>query len=89
MGGSDFSSRAYSYCDNGDNDVNLDCFALQTEDLEYKVKLLASSHICNEIITTLLSTIGVCVCIRVQREIKPESFSETDSVRIGRESPKS
>jgi glucosylceramidase len=37
IAGSDFSTRAYTY-DDHDNDVNLTQFALQKEDLVYKVK---------------------------------------------------
>ena len=36
IGGCDFSPRAYTYDDNP-GDVTLDQFALQTEDLDYKV----------------------------------------------------
>lgn len=38
IGGCDFSPRAYTYCDTP-FDVNLDTFALQEEDLVYKVSI--------------------------------------------------
>ena len=37
IGGSDFSTRAYTYDDNHNGDENLSHFALQNEDLNYKV----------------------------------------------------
>lgn len=43
IGGTDFSTRAYSY-DDHPGDVNLDQWALQQEDLEYKVSVLKSQH---------------------------------------------
>jgi hypothetical protein len=37
MGGADFSSRPYSYADEVENDINLEHFSLQDEDIQLKV----------------------------------------------------
>ncbi len=39
MGGCDFSTRGYTYCDQ-EGDVELESFALQEEDLEFKVAVI-------------------------------------------------
>ncbi len=43
IGGTDFSSRAYSYCDGADGDIDLNCFDLQDEDWDLKVSGIIDS----------------------------------------------